>query len=224
MTRRSQSSHCRFIPACAGNTTSSAGTTSGWPVHPRVCGEHSVPRHQPPDIAGSSPRVRGTLCLSLPHLHRHRFIPACAGNTPVKLPAAGLQTVHPRVCGEHLKAMPSKLSGYGSSPRVRGTRMHRAGASASGRFIPACAGNTHAIPARRARVTVHPRVCGEHDLVPGQCPPDEGSSPRVRGTPWPYRWARRRGRFIPACAGNTHDEAKRFLYGSGSSPRVRGTR
>ena len=72
------------------------------PVHPRVCGEHS-----------SSSKLGGG---------GHRSIPACAGNTaaaaaeglgrggpsprvrgtrPASQGQRRLQTVHPRVCGEH---------------------------------------------------------------------------------------------------------------------------
>ena len=52
------------------------------------------------------------------------------------------------------------------------------------------------------RVTVHPRVCGEHILPTTESKSSYGSSPRVRGTfvapglPQPII------RFIPACAGN----------------------
>jgi len=93
-------------------------------------------------------------------------------------------------------------------------------------------------------VTVHPRVCGEHDEAAADAASDFGSSPRVRGTP--VVPGRRRGaaRFIPACAGNTKSIASALRYASvhprvcgehwvdkldelklnGSSPRVRGTR
>ena len=51
----------RFIPACAGNTTSHRPECVMAPVHPRVCGEHAPLR-----------AVRRA---------QRRFIPACAGNT-----------------------------------------------------------------------------------------------------------------------------------------------
>ena len=31
----------RFIPACAGNTKQGCPSTGNLPVHPRVCGEHN---------------------------------------------------------------------------------------------------------------------------------------------------------------------------------------
>ena len=73
------------------------------------------------------------------------------------------------------------------------------------RFIPACAGNTQAPSLRRPQISVHPRVCGEHSFSSSRNIWTAGSSPRVRGTR--RRHCRRRvdWRFIPACAGNTHE-------------------
>ena len=50
----------RFIPACAGNTIWRLKKHLPSAVHPRVCGEHSVPRLPVAGWYGSSPRVRGT--------------------------------------------------------------------------------------------------------------------------------------------------------------------
>ena len=71
----------RFIPACAGNTRRPDRPNSPIPVHPRVCGEHTEVEAQAIGQAGSSPRVRGTLPLSMTSAIVGRFIPACAGNT-----------------------------------------------------------------------------------------------------------------------------------------------
>ena len=50
-----------------------------------------------------------------------RFIPACAGNTPLTLRQLDRVLVHPRVCGEHTEANRDLGLDAGSSPRVRGT-------------------------------------------------------------------------------------------------------
>jgi len=92
----------------------------------------------------------------------------------------------------------------GSSPRVRGTRQGHDARVCLGRFIPACAGNTHPTKTRQPSAPVHPRVCGEHD-----------HPPRPDG---------RAARFIPACAGNTNASTRSLAAFNGSSPRVRGTR
>ena len=90
---------------------------------------------------------------------------------------------------------------------------------------------------------VHPRVCGEQiGVLPRFCRLS-GSSPRVRGTAQRSTQREHRGRFIPACAGNSGirqaqrsgtpvhprvcGEQIRRLWSQrredGSSPRVRGT-
>ena len=92
----------RFIPACAGNTWTWTARRPTPTVHPRVCGEHVGGGAVRGLGAGSSPRVRGTQhARGGPGAH-HRFIPACAGNTPRSSPSRGSRPVHPRVCGEHL--------------------------------------------------------------------------------------------------------------------------
>ena len=193
----------RFIPACAGNTPRPSGSRRTTSVHPRVCGEHDGYVGRPMMVAGSSPRVRGTL-HRVEHLADcQRFIPACAGNTHISRRCGSATSVHPRVCGEHGAIGVCAPASVGSSPRVRGTPgVHRRPVGAV-RFIPACAGNTINSFAIRARSAVHPRVCGEHGFSFHQPRRLGGSSPRVRGTR-SRRLARPTpSRFIPACAGNT---------------------
>ena len=213
----------RFIPACAGNTPP---------------GDPSMNLH-----SGSSPRVRGTRGLDPRQGLGDRFIPACAGNTG----SAGLwpqpKTVHPRVCGEHQRTAARTSTNAGSSPRVRGTRRGRHRDNRRNRFIPACAGNTRHRRRRLIASSVHPRVCGEHEAASLSGVGKYGSSPRVRGTRHGRGVRGARERFIPACAGNTHEQMGRqrqcpvhprvcgehadagrcLPCTAGSSPRVRGT-
>ena len=214
----------RFIPACAGNSVADSRRALRWSVHPRVCGELVSRRLRTSSTAGSSPRVRGT---RQPFAHcalRHRFIPACAGNSISCLAPTPTMTVHPRVCGELTTATQAGGTVTGSSPRVRGTR--------SGDW-----------PSTGWR-TVHPRVCGELKIPPLGDIDSPGSSPRVRGTRQNRERRNGQNRFIPACAGNSilrtfcrlsitvhprvcgelRHGAMAELLGPGSSPRVRGTR
>jgi len=91
--------------------------------------------------------------------------------------------------------------------------------------------------------TVHPRVCGEQNMMPETFDAYNGSSPRVRGTGSWIDNTIRSYRFIPACAGNSPGSERSpsprsvhprvcgeqdglfnlFHCVSGSSPRVRGT-
>ena len=132
-----------------------------------------------------------------------RFIPACAGNTLKIAKNRRTQTVHPRVCGEHACSVAMTAKCRGSSPRVRGTRAADHRSRRERRFIPACAGNTAPRPAAQISAAVHPRVCGEHNILSVRVRPDDGSSPRVRGTPRGESPRPPQRRFIPACAGNT---------------------
>ena len=151
--------------------------------------------------------------------------------------------VHPRVCGEHESRLRRLMLGLGSSPRVRGTLQTLLLSDKSARFIPACAGNTRNLSQHQPRLSVHPRVCGEHQTPSRGGATNPGSSPRVRGTLQRDDPDRAIRRFIPACAGNTPRTRRRILVTAvhprvcgehvvrvevkaakdGSSPRVRGT-
>ena len=94
----------RFIPARAGNMIPIPAGGRVTPVHPRACGEHLFNLTIKTLYNGSSPRVRGTsVFLDRDQVHV-RFIPARAGNIEAKEcnPPAG--SVHPRACGEHIRA------------------------------------------------------------------------------------------------------------------------
>jgi len=172
----------RFIPACAGNGASPASPSPQGPVHPRVCGERD------PNVGygsledGSSPRVRGTgPCPASPSQSR-RFIPACAGNGSSRRSRCRQSPVHPRVCGERCSRAEVFGGTIGSSPRVRGTGTPTSSGCATGRFIPACAGNGVVADRVRVQHAVHPRVCGERHGSTETRGRFIGSSPRVRGT------------------------------------------
>ena len=217
--------------------------TSTITVHPRVGGEHLLKRAEAGLNAGSSPRGRGTQDANNLIHHPLRFIPAWAGNTWRKQKIPRVNTVHPRVGGEHLINCIQPTLGFGSSPRGRGTLDASPVALTINRFIPAWAGNTSSNELAPLAETVHPRVGGEHRFPQPRLWFVSGSSPRGRGT------RRRRDmhcpiqRFIPAWAGNTTEYPSASLPKSvhprvggehceraphqhlppGSSPRGRGT-
>ena len=201
---RQQIANCRFIPAHAGNTLRWNSSWDCAPVHPRACGEHASRRSRSASPNGSSPRMRGTRNFSLNGCRSPRFIPAHAGNTPLRIAAERFQSVHPRACGEHDAA----------AALARGMV----------RFIPAHAGNTRRRHGHPRRNAVHPRACGEHFDHCETNQVDYGSSPRMRGTLQPERSAHSSTRFIPAHAGNTHEASGHSVAYAGSSPRMRGTR
>ncbi len=192
-----------IIPACAGNTCTTARTGATRRDHPRVCGEHVAEICENPEDTGSSPRVRGTLRRERRPLLRHGIIPACAGNTGCHPPNRPREWDHPRVCGEHASDSMESTPQVGSSPRVRGTRRRRAGPRGRLGIIPACAGNTDNSGSEASDSGDHPRVCGEHPPRRKRTARRLGSSPRVRGTLLLYRRRHQSEGIIPACAGNT---------------------
>ena len=130
----------------------------------------------------------------------------------------GRAAVHPRVCGELDDNAVLVALDYGSSPRVRGTRSPREGSQMGGRFIPACAGNSASVIDVRARMAVHPRVCGELliQFEPRFIPACAGNSGACR-------WRMFLLTVHPRVCGELAMSRSRVLARTGSSPRVRGT-
>ena len=208
-----------------------------------MCGEHPIKLKKRPLNFGSSPRVRGTWPAHTSLHNRLRLIPACAGNIEASSTCSIRSTAHPRVCGEHSRAVPIGLAVGGSSPRVRGTFGTPPMIKSATRLIPACAGNITDAEVAKKVAPAHPRVCGEHSHTSRPARESAGSSPRVRGTWCSVRLPSGKRRLIPACAGNIiaaravlvdwsahprvcgeHLESSATAEAfSGSSPRVRGT-
>ena len=232
-----------IIPAYAGNTKCSSRTAPTSRDHPRVCGEHAFCSFVSSFARGSSPRMRGTLRTIMISTHHEGIIPAYAGNTYVERINVDLVGDHPRVCGEHRVRCAVHMTLRGSSPRMRGTHLVPRAWMAGPGIIPAYAGNTRRVRACGGHVRDHPRVCGEHLVIGTGGAASPGSSPRMRGTLFPFALTMAHRRIIPAYAGNTPAPlypAARYRdhprvcgehggFGKpdpepeGSSPRMRGT-
>ena len=220
--RAGQNARGRIIPACAGSTITCFRTILRPRDHPRACGEHVTWASSSQAMPGSSPRVRGAPNSVLVHYPDVGIIPACAGSTSRRNRRCRVRGDHPRVCGEHQKALMEYVRRSGSSPRVRGAL---------------CSTGRLTISARD-----HPRVCGEHAMCSDASGARVGSSPRVRGARSYVESRNSPVGIIPACAGSTvglrsltrsrwdhprvcgehqHDQGGYKRQG-GSSPRVRG--
>ena len=172
-------------------------------------------------MAGSSPRMRGTLPKRVMANNLLGIIPAYAGNTIHILCRRLQRWDHPRVCGEHIYGVSPFTPCAGSSPRMRGTHRSWCTAGKEAGIIPAYAGNTliliSFVPPRRD----HPRVCGEHGKASRVLPQCRGSSPRMRGTLFSNTRPAAAVGIIPAYAGNTVAVVLVFIV-KGDHPRVCG--
>ena len=187
--------------------------------------------------------MRGTPTRPTRQPSRPGIIPAYAGNTMTCPCIATNSRDHPRVCGEHFSKQVRTVVYVGSSPRMRGTRVHEIGDIGFHGIIPAYAGNTGTSVSPSCGGRDHPRVCGEHAAAVPNISFVPGSSPRMRGIRlWPRIHHSRPG-IIPAYAGNTcwliptnamtgdhprvcGEHIKQLVAGfseQGSSPRMRGT-
>ncbi len=171
----------RFIPTYAGNGVLLRGVSSITPVHPHVRGELGLGGLGAVFNYGPSPRVRGTVIHLSAVLHEPRFIPTNAGNGPTPFSSPSPTSVHPHVCGERTRPLPSSRGYIGSSPRARGAGGHIGRLMHGCRFIPTCAGSRHQAAPYMPYRQVHPHVRGEQTAHEGVGQSVIGSSPRARG-------------------------------------------
>ena len=157
---------CQYgiTPACAGNSSSAASSTSPSQDHPRVCGEQVGAVAEMPRARGSPPRVRGTEDLRRQGGGHRGITPACAGNRWGSSAKSPHSWDHPRVCGEQNMVANAMGRCEGSPPRVRGTGGGNLDQLGHSGITPACAGNSRQSSGAGSRSGDHPRVCGEQDL------------------------------------------------------------
>ena len=151
-----------IIPACAGSTCIWRSWIPAPRDHPRMCGEHILDRLEREGCLGSSPHVRGARDQQQRRRTPPGIIPACAGSTPWGILPPARRWDHPRMCGEHGVRPDLGQPAAGSSPHVRGARLHDTRTSLFTGIIPACAGSTCLECGGKRERWDHPRMCGEH--------------------------------------------------------------
>ena len=150
----------RSIPACAGEPTAPAASSTNTRVYPRVCGGTQGKFSGAATGTGLSPRVRGNRPLHFLIGDGPRSIPACAGEPSCSDRNASRAEVYPRVCGGTPAATSRRAALRGLSPRVRGNHHPHIRLDSAPRSIPACAGEPARCWALCPAPTVYPRVCG----------------------------------------------------------------
>ena len=171
--------------------------------------------------AGSSPHTRGAHLEVIVDPVQLGIIPAYAGSTICRKRLIFSKADHPRIRGEHSRAVRSCALGAGSSPHTRGAHLVGRPPSQNHRIIPAYAGSTAARRRARRRAPDHPRIRGEHGASrgdPGTC---GGSSPHTRGAPDHAECSLHCPRIIPAYAGSTGGAGVRRAWPR-DHPRIRG--
>ncbi len=233
----------RSIPACTGKPCADASDSAAPAVYPRVYGEACESRAETTRTPGLSPRVRGSLAISVPFYGGVGSIPACTGKPMVAVASPSVAPVYPRVYGEASSGQSRTKTITGLSPRVRGSLLARAGWCTSDGSIPACTGKPDVASGGERSIEVYPRVYGEA-TARYELPLDlTGLSPRVRGSPAGRLPCHAFARSIPACTGKPAAQRARVfhhavyprVYGEaialtashsrlkGLSPRVRGS-
>ncbi len=193
----------RSIPACAGETSRSAGGFRAPGVDPRVRGGDRSSSTSRAISSGRSPRARGRLPVpgSTPPLRRS--IPACAGETARRGCRDRPSRVDPRVRGGDASVVPNATRARGRSPRARGRPPSRDWRSGRAGSIPACAGETWWRRSSRRPSRVDPRVRGGDASARMISRAGMGRSPRARGRRCTQEAAALGQGSIPACAGET---------------------
>ena len=210
-----------IIPAHAELTHLRLSTSQATRDHPRACGAHIPLRIAIRDIAGSSPRMRGSPMNVLRNSLGTGIIPAHAGLTPFTESDLPKLRDHPRVCGAHVISPRAQRPLLGSSPHMRGSLQPLAGRTELLGIIPAYAGLTSSTLLRTRNSGDHPRVCGAHSSPKFWPSPAPGSSPRMRGSPFVTPEPTPTEGIIPAYAGLTNGSSGR-VCSSRDHPRVCG--
>ena len=156
---------------------------------------------------GSSPRLWGTAWRAVSEWARRRFIPTPVGNGAARPSTGSWSAVHPHACGERDPIWWRRQLRRGSSPRLWGTDLVRAGGWRRSRFIPTPVGNGARNHVTGQPGAVHPHACGERLKSRIRAKHGGGSSPRLWGTVVFTRRRYRQRRFIPTPVGNGHRRA-----------------
>ena len=140
------------------------------------------------------------------------LIPAHAGKTGESSRGIGVASAHPRACGENTRQAIERTRIPGSSPRMRGKPSPCGMRGAARGLIPAHAGKTAQAGNQVHNRGAHPRACGENVVPRALAGVTAGSSPRMRGKLVRTPGLRVGEGLIPAHAGKTRTDGRRWLH------------
>ena len=175
----------------------------------------------PHGTRGRSPHARGRHQSVLLGREKVGSIPACAGQTCLRVSNCYVSWVDPRMRGADSPCSHALKVRSGRSPHARGRPVPIAPTSRHPGSIPACAGQTASLLSWSSISWVDPRMRGADLIAPGNSLRTYGRSPHARGRQSLRVGYRNRRRSIPACAGQTCNY--RFSFTPfGVDPRMRG--
>ena len=168
--------------------------------------------------------MRGAPCFSILKRQLFGITPAYAGSTYCRPLINQTALDHPRVCGEHPFTSRPFACRFGSPPRMRGALVPDSCPVALIGITPAYAGSTMHHHSVQGHSWDHPRVCGEHAMVPVVAEVAGGSPPRMRGAPVRGSRSCRSSRDHPRVCGEHSAYMTISANVLGSPPRMRGAR
>ena len=196
------------IPASAGEPAIPTATARQCWVYPRECGGTFASSATTTAGMGLSPRVRGNLAPPAIRLCAIGSIPASAGEPPWLSPTTGITRVYPRECGGTRERRAQSLSDWGLSPRVRGNHKRNGRRRQTYGSIPASAGEPCATRRFGTTSRVYPRECGGTRICTVLRYVRMGLSPRVRGNHGERGSASSLAGSIPASAGEPRSRTR----------------
>ncbi len=184
-------------------------------------GDHRIPRLRgdlqrgpPPHARGPPGRGAGVKLLT-------GTTPACAGTTVAPAAASAGGRDHPRMRGDHVDHQVSLAEQRGPPPHARGPPWPPYWLGSQMGTTPACAGTT-GVPRRGPQIERdHPRMRGDHCLMPRTTLRRPGPPPHARGPPDGSVDQGPPTGTTPACAGTTRRTAL-ARSNCGDHPRMRG--
>ena len=210
-----------ITPAYAGKSKNPCCCQSWFWDHPRLCGEkylyeseHCLPRGSPPPMRGKGqPQRFSEYCKGI--------TPAYAGKRSATASKAEEKRDHPRLCGEKVVPLTSKINKQGSSPPMRGKVRVGEAYSRAYRITPAYAGKSKKSDMDIIISQDHPRLCGEKFRIPRMAASQLGSPPPMRGKVILYNKIWSAFRITPAYAGKSDMDSPDFSR-SKDHPRLCG--
>ena len=148
-------------PPMRGKVLAVGRWANGGRDHPRLCGEKYLPAGFLPQYSGSPPPMRGKEFSTAAAIQYTGITPAYAGKRLIPIEFGGIETDHPRLCGEKSACHDWQKAASGSPPPMRGKAHCLCLFLRTSGITPAYAGKSTGGGLDGTFYKDHPRLCGE---------------------------------------------------------------